>query len=120
MEHNSDFSHDLVVGKLGERVVDKMYEGDRVEVKSEQDQWKNTGNVFVEFWCRGGVSGIAKTKSKWWITNFYYKGEFQFNIAIQTDKLRKMVMEEGKYITVRGGDSNTSKGFLVPIEDLIK
>ena len=42
MEHNSDFSHDLVVGKLGERVVDKMYEGDRVEVKSEQDQWKNT------------------------------------------------------------------------------
>ena len=48
MEHNSDFSHDLVVGKLGERVVDKMYEGDRVEVKSEQDQWKNTGNVFVE------------------------------------------------------------------------
>ena len=37
-----------------------------------------------------------------------------------TCKNGKMVKEKNKYRIVKGGDNNTSKGFLIPIEDLIK
>ena len=118
MEYCSDFTHDLKVGQEGEKLFGEMLAGDKVEVKSEQDQWKDTGNVFVEFWCRDEKSGIAKTEAKWWAINFMIKGEHQFTLTLPTDRLRKMVKVRGKYRTVSGGDNNTSKGFLVPIEDL--
>ena len=120
MKFNSDFRYDLEVGKTGEKVVAEILEGDTTEVKSEIDIWKETRNVFIEFHSRDKLSGIATTESKWWSTNFYYKGELEFNITLLTEKLRKMVKEKNKYRIVEGGDNNTSKGFLVPIEDLIK
>ena len=120
MKFNSDFRHDLEVGKLGEKVVAEMLEGDTTEVKSEIDIWKETRNVFIEFKSRGKLSGIATTESKWWSTNFYYKDNLEFNITLLTAKLKKMVMVKNKYKIVKGGDNNTSKGFLIPIEDLIK
>ena len=120
MDYNSDFRYDLEVGKRGEKVVAEMLEGDKIEVKSEIDKWKKTRNTFVEFSSRGDLSGIAKTESKWWSINFYENNKHEFAIIVDTEKLRKMVKEKGKYRIVRGGDNNTSKGFLVPIEDLIK
>ena len=118
MEYCSDFTHDLKIGQEGEKLVAEMVEGDKVEVKSEQGQYKDTGNVFVEFWCRDKASGIARTEAKWWVINFYYKGKLQSTSILPTDRLRKMVEVKGKYRTVSGGDNNTSKGFLVPIKDL--
>ena len=120
MKFNSDFRYDLEVGKTGEKVVAEILEGDTTEVKSEIDKWKETRNVFIEFKSRGKLSGIATTESKWWSTNFYYKDKLKYNITILTDDLKKMVLVKDKYRIVRGGDSNTSKGFLVPIEDFTK
>ena len=120
MDYNSDFRYDLKVGKIGEDRIAEMVEGDTIEVKSEINIWKETRNVFIEFYSRGKVSGIAKTESKWWSTNFYYKDELKFTITLLTDDLRKMVKVKGKYRIVNGGDNNTSKGFLVPIKDLIE
>ena len=123
MEHNSDFSHDLKFGQKGESVVAEILEiseDDKIEVKSERDIWKDTGNVFVEFKCRGKPSGIATTKAKWWIINFYNDDEMRSTIIISTKKLETMVRIPQKYRIVDGGDNDTSKGFLVPIIDLIQ
>tara|TARA_R110000796_G_C14221206_1_gene394623 strand:+ start:94 stop:471 length:378 start_codon:yes stop_codon:yes gene_type:complete len=118
MEYCSDFTHDLKIGQEGEKLVAEMVEGDKVEIKSEQDQYKDTGNVFVEFSSRGKASGIAITEAKWWAINFMIKGEHQSTSILSTDRLKKMVKERGKYRIVNGGDNNTSRGFLVPIKDL--
>ena len=118
MEYCSDFTHDLKIGQEGEKLFAEMVEGDKVEIKTEQDQYKDTGNVFVEFSSRGKASGIAITEAKWWAINFMIKGEHQSTSILSTDRLKKMVKERGKYRIVNGGDNNTSRGFLVPIKDL--
>ena len=123
MEHNSDFTHDLKFGQKGESVVAEILqisEDDKIEVKSERNIWKDTGNVFVEFYCRGKPSGIATTEAKWWMINFCDDDEVRSTIIISTKKLKTMVSIPQKYRIVNGGDNNTSKGFLVPIIDLIQ
>ena len=120
MDFNSDFRHDLLWGKKGENTVADIVEGDKTEVKSERGKWKQSGNTFVEFYCRGKASGIATTEAKYWTINFYYNDKFEFNITVETKKLRKMVMVKDKYRIVNGGDNDTAIGFLVPIVDLIQ
>ena len=88
--------------------------GSKIEVKSDAIA-KKTGNVFVEYQSRGKKSGIATTESDYYafeIDNTY--------IIISTEKLSKA---SRKYIgtdrDVLGGDSNTSKGILLPVIELV-
>ena len=118
MDYNSDFRYDLEWGKRGENVVAEIVEGDKTEVKSERDGWSKTRNHFVEFASRGKASGIATTQAEWWTVNFFLHDEFIFNITVPSIRLRHMCRNK-KYRVVSGGDDNTSKGFLVPIVDLI-
>jgi|TARA_R110000823_G_scaffold225238_1_gene353083 hypothetical protein len=120
MDFNSNFEYDLEWGQLGENQVADMVEGNKTEVKSERGKWKQSGNTFVEFWCRGKASGIATTKAEYWSINLYYNDKFEANITVETEKLRKMVMVKDKYRRVCGGDDDTAKGFLVPIVDFFK
>ena len=77
MKHRSDFSKDLATGQLGEQEYSKevfeLLSGD-IEVKSEQDTWKETGNMYVEYQSRGRDSGIAVTQAEHWVVSFYLKG----------------------------------------------
>ena len=118
MDYNNDFKYDLQWGKKGENVVAEIVEGDQTEVKSERDGWNRTGNHFVEFASRGKASGIATTHAKWWTVNFFLHDEFKFNVTVPSARLRSMCKNNG-YRIVQGGDSNTSKGFLVPVKDLV-
>ena len=97
--------------------------GDTIEVKSEIDRWVETGNHFVEMWSRGKRSGLSTTQAKYWAVNFYKDDEFQHNIILRVDKLKKIIKLYRDTDTIRkkqGGDSNTSKGWLVPINLLIQ
>ena len=118
-EHNSDFTHDLKAGVEGEKIIAGMLKGDMVEVKSEFDIWKITGNTFVEVYCRGKRSGIAATHAKWWTVNLILKGELIVALTVETKRLKEMI-KKNKYKRTVGGDNNLSKGFLVPIRDLIQ
>ena len=58
------FDVDLQFGKQWEVFVDDLFSGAKTcEVKTERDQWADTGNIFVEFECNGVPSGIASTTS---------------------------------------------------------
>ena len=51
------FDIDLDFGKVGERAVEEMLEGDgTIEVKTEREIWKTTGNIAIEIRCRGKLS----------------------------------------------------------------
>jgi len=84
-----------------------------VEVKSDE-QYKKTGNFYVEYYCNGKPSGITTTTAK------YYFVYLDFLYIIETHALKEKCR---KYINTnrdkKGGDNNASKGIILPIKELI-
>ena len=53
-EEMKKFDLDLKFGQLGEDFVRDMQGGNtKIEVKTERDIWKNTGNIAIEIRCNG-------------------------------------------------------------------
>ena len=116
MKHNSDFKFDLFLGRVTEREVADIFSNNKVEVKDETAHSKRTGNVFIEFESRGKPSGIVTSESDFYCFKIT-EGSYVF---VETSKLKRVFKENyTKKGFVKGGDSNTSKGVLVPIIDLI-
>ena len=114
MQFNSDFRFDLLVGNEVEGQLGLILNGKRIEVKSDKRAHK-TGQFFVEYESRGKRSGIATTQADYYC--FEVKGIFIL-VSVPTLKIiaRKHI---GTERDVKGGDSNTSKGILLPILDLL-
>ena len=109
------FTKDLSYGKKHEKLVMKSMEN--FELKTDRMAHK-TGNVYVEFQSRGKDSGIRTSKSDTWIFKIVSKGDRHlFSIHIPLTRLKKLVSKD--YRVVLGGDNLTSKGYLVPMTDLI-
>lgn len=109
------FSKDLSYGKKHEKLVMKSMED--FELKTDRMAYK-TGNVYVEFQSRGRDSGILTSKSDTWIFKIVSKGDRHlFSIHIPLSRLKKLVSKD--YRVVPGGDNLTSRGYLVPLTDLI-
>ena len=115
MKYNNDFSYDLELGKKGENLLAKilLLTGDKIEVKTDL-QATQTGNVFIEYKSRNKLSGISTTKAHYWA--FLISNE-QI-IIVETNKLKTLCKTKGLRI-VDGGDNNTSKGILIPLNKLI-
>ena len=109
------FTKDLSYGKKHEKLVMKSMEN--FELKTDRMAHK-TGNVYVEFQSRGRDSGIRASKSDTWIFKIVSNGDRHlFSIQIPLTRLRKLVSKD--YRVVPGGDNLTSRGYLVPLTDLI-
>ena len=112
----TQFSKDFKYGKKHEKLVMKSRED--YELKTDRLAHK-TGNAFVEFESRGKESGIITSKSDIWLFKIVNKSDKHlFSVEIPLDRLRKKVYNS-TYRIVRGGDNLTSKGYLVPLQDLI-
>lgn len=116
MEYNNNFAYDLKVGQVKENELGEALENKTIEVKTDMGQAQRTGNFFIEYESRGKASGIAKTQADYWALSIG-----PAIVMVKTEDLKKMCR---KYINTfrdkRGGDSNTSKGILLPITDLYK
>lgn len=114
MKYNNDFKFDLEVGQTYENKLGELL-GKKIEVKRDF-KCLQTGNIFVEYESRGQKSGMATSQAEWWC---YWLSDSHF-IMIELSKLKDMCR---KYIKtdrdVLGGDSNTSKGILLPINEFI-
>ena len=109
------FTKDLSYGKKHEKLVMKSMEN--FELKTDRMAHK-TGNVYVEFQSRGKDSGIRTSKSDTWIFKIVSKGDMHlFSVQIPLTRLKKLVSTD--YRIVPGGDNLTSRGYLVPLTDLI-
>ena len=115
MKYNSDFKYDLKVGQVGEKYLANILENKTIEVKTDYISGR-TKNIFIEYSSRGKDSGISITKSDWYafiISNYNI-------IVIKTDKLKDLCRKRlGTSRDVKGGDNNTSKGILLPLNELI-
>ena len=121
-EVQQKFDHDLEFGKLGEDFVKNFQsENNKIEVKTERDIWKTTGNIAIEIRCRGKKSGISVTEAQTWIHLLSYKNKFVGGFIFQTKYLKDKIVEmyENKTIKiVMGGDDNMSQMVLIPIKEL--
>jgi len=115
VKFNSDFAFDLQMGQDEEIWLADLLRGKTVEVKRDYIAAR-TGNLFVEFSSRGKASGLATTRADFWA--FILDGERVIIVPTGFLQLRaRQAYREGR--TARGGDSNTSEGVLVRVEELV-
>jgi len=118
------FKKDLIFGQKSEQYIYDIFSNDpRIEVKTERNQWKHTGNIFVEYECRGKPSGIKVSEAKTWIICFYYNGLIEHSIIFNLHWLKHILRElyvKGVAKKINGGDDNLSKGLLIPIKEIVK
>jgi hypothetical protein len=119
---NNDFRFDVALQKEFEheenlanllKELSKDLGGDnrRFELKHDYQTHK-TGNVYIEFESRQKPSGISTSQSDWYV--FLLE---PILIFIPTKALKEIAHN---YPVKLGGDDLTSKGYLIPIIDLIK
>jgi len=116
------FDLDLKFGKMGEEFTADVFEGNsKVEVKTERDIWKTTGNIAIEIRCKGIASGLSTTESTAWVHLLAYKGVIEGGFIFKVDQLKekiKKLHKSGDIKMVMGGDNNLSQMVLLPIKEL--
>ena len=113
MKYNNDFKYDLKVSQVKEEALGEIFNSAKIEVKYDLKA-HITGNVYVEYISRGKPSGISISEADYYcfcIKNTYH--------LIESKELKNKCR---KYLNTKrdkkGGDSDTSKGILLPIEEL--
>jgi len=113
MKYNKDFKYDLKVGQVKEEELGEIFNSKTIEVKYDLQALK-TNNVYVEYFSRGKPSGISKS-----IADFYC---FCFGDTFHLIKTSTLKEKCRKYLNSnrdkKGGDNNTSKGILLPLDEL--
>ena len=121
-EYDLHVKEDMLFGKLGEKFTEELFEGNhKIEVKTERDIWKTTGNIAIEIRCKGNPSGISTTESSVWIHLLAYKGVIEGGFILKVDQLKakiKSLQKSGNLKMTMGGDFNASQMVLLPIKEL--
>ena len=113
MKYNNDFKYDLKVGQVKEEELGKIFNSRTIEVKYDLQALK-TNNVYVEYCSRGKPSGISKSIADYYC--FCFGNTFHLiETSILKERCRKYLNSNRDK---KGGDNNTSKGILLPLEEL--
>ena len=121
-EEMKKFDIDLEFGQMGEKFVEDLQNGNTmIEVKTERDIWKTTGNIAIEIRCSGKASGISTTGSAIWIHLLSDNNKIVGGYIFSVDYLKKKIIDlkkEDKLKLVMGGDFNGSQMALIPRTEL--
>tara|TARA_R100000808_G_C2154565_1_gene165606 strand:- start:7383 stop:7835 length:453 start_codon:yes stop_codon:yes gene_type:complete len=121
-EEMKKFDIDLEFGQMGEEFVRDLQNGNnKIEVKTERDIWKTTGNIAVEIRCNGKPSGISTTGSNIWIHLLSDNNKIVGGYIFSVDYLKQKIIDlkkEDKLKLVMGGDFNASQMALIPRTEL--
>ena len=118
--HNNDkrFDLDLAYGQVFEKKVADILGNSKIEVKTEKDKWKTTGNIVIEYESRGKPSGIITTDADYWLHNLAVGDDIVLSLLLKVSTLRKYIAQHNPR-SVRGGDDMTSKLYLIKLTDLV-
>ena len=123
---NKFFDIDLPFGEKYEDTLSALLTentNNKIEVKTERNIWKTTGNIYVELACREAFSGLCTTKADWWATILTFDGAIEGIVILPTSLMKKRVKSliknnKAEY-PIYGGDDEASIGALVPIKELL-
>ncbi len=129
-----NFEKDIVTGEKGEEFIKEVlikrgmvfkkynkdkrfdlemeYKGESITYEIKTDVYKrDTGNIFIEFECRGVPSGIEVTEADFFVTFFPRLGEIW---NIKTSELKKIISENKlKTTSFSGDEGSNTKGYLI-------
>ena len=112
------FDIDLQYGKIREDKIAEMLTNKKIEVKSERDVWKRTGNIAIEYQCYGKPSGINATEADYWFHNLCVGEDVYATLVFKTENLKKIIDSLERKVSVSGGDHNASRMYLVSLQKL--
>ena len=118
IEDRKKFDIDLKYGKVREKKIAEMFENKKIEVKSERDMWKRTGNIAIEFESYGKPSGISSTESDYWFHNLCIGNDTFCTLVFDTKSLKRIIDSLDYKKIVNGGDHNASRMYLLNIQKL--
>jgi hypothetical protein len=118
MNNDKRFDLDLAYGQVFEQKVADILTGSKIEVKTEKDKWKTTGNIVIEYESRGKPSGIITTEADYWLHNCAIGDNIVFSLLLKVSTLRQYIAKQNPR-SVRGGDDMTSKLYLIKLTDLV-
>jgi hypothetical protein len=130
---NYDFKKDIVIGEEGEQVMledliamGATYDscnknnshdiivtrkGKNISYECKTDFFHDTGNMFIEFSCRGKDSGISVTQAEWFVTYFKQLNEIWY---IKTSKLKDILKNHEHKVAEQSGDAGSNTmGYLL-------
>jgi hypothetical protein len=142
---NYDFKKDLPIARKTEqevaKLLEKVYDAEimhfgntnkydiftvikgkpyKFEVK-EDFTCKKTGNVGLEFECRGKPSGIQTSEADYYIYKIHTKDDGIHFYLFKTTTLKNMIMEKDYFRIVNGGDEGSnSMNYLFKYETFIR
>lgn len=118
--HNNDkrFDLDLAYGQVFEQKVAEILGQSKIEVKTEKDKWKTTGNIVIEYESRNKPSGIVTTDADYWLHNLAMGDNIVLSLLLKVSTLRQYIATHNPR-SVRGGDDMTSKLYLIKLTDLV-
>ena len=112
------FDIDLAYGKVREDMIKDMLQDKKIEVKSERDVWKRTGNIAIEYECYGKPSGINATEADYWFHNLCVGEDVYATLVFKTENLKKILDSLERKVSVNGGDHNASRMYLISLQKL--
>ena len=120
MVKNSKFDLDLQYGQLREQQVHDMFHNKKIEIKTERDWWKKTGNIAIEYECNGKPSGIDKTESDFWIQILSMGVDNYCKLIFEVPRLKRIVEKYKPTHSRMIGDRNASRCVLIPLNELFE
>ena len=120
---NNKFDIDLTFGQIYEKSLAMILQDKTIEVKTERDKWKETGNIAIEIYNHNkkAKSGLSVTQADYWATILVddYKVKSIHILPVSDLKLRvKEIIHSGKGKIVMGGDFKASEIALIPIKEI--
>ena len=121
--NNSDFDLDLEFGQIYEKSLALILQDKKIEVKTERNQWKDTGNIAIELYNHNkkAPSGLSVTKAQYWATILVdnYNIHSIHILPVKDLKTRvKDIVHNGGGKIVMGGDFKASEIALIPIQEI--
>jgi hypothetical protein len=114
----------LLPALIEERKLGEIFEnGDlrRIELKTENWQWSQTGNVCVEHESYGRPSGIAATDATCWTQQLCRDGKTLLWLMFPHASLLALVEQAKRNRGKReGGDDHQSKMTVVPLSEILR
>ena len=120
---NSDFDIDLQFGEIFEKSLALILQDKTIEVKTERDKWKETGNIAIEIYNHNkkAKSGLSVTKANYWATilvdNYKIHSIHILPVTHLKERVKDIVRNGGGKI-IMGGDFKCSEIALLPIKEI--
>tara|TARA_R110002020_G_scaffold357665_1_gene570013 strand:+ start:340 stop:792 length:453 start_codon:yes stop_codon:yes gene_type:complete len=123
LNDNSNFDIDLQYGQIYEKALALILQDAKLEVKTERDTWKKTGNIAIELHNHASnkPSGLSVTKADYWATILVNDFKIHSIHILPVSELKtrvKDIVRNGNGRMVMGGDYKCSEIALIPIEEI--